>query len=55
MPAILRPVRKSKLAVCCAVDGLEEYLLIGFAYVHGMMDCSEWDMPQDGLRDFMLI
>jgi hypothetical protein len=55
MPAILRPLRKSKFASSLFPGDPEQYLLIGFAYVHGYMDCSKWDMPEGELESFILI
>ena len=55
MPAILRPMRQSKLASSELDNGPERYLLVGFAYVHGLMDCSKWPMQEDKLEDFILV
>jgi hypothetical protein len=55
MPAILRPLHKSKFAASHSPGDPEQCLLIGFAYVHGYMDCNAWDMPEDELENFILI
>lgn len=54
MPAILRPVRRSRFAVHETAEP-ERYLLIGFAYVHGFMDCSAWDMQEGQLQEFIIM
>jgi hypothetical protein len=56
MPAILRPVGQSPLSISSSSTSLRpRYLLIGFAYVEGYMDCGEWNMEENKLVDFVLV
>jgi hypothetical protein len=56
MPAIVRPVNKrDKVLGDRKLESDNVYLLVGFACIDGLMECSEWELQGNELENFCLI
>lgn len=56
MPAILRPVISSDQPPDAPEsESRSQYLLIGFAYIEGLMDCNDWNLQVKDIVAYSLI
>jgi hypothetical protein len=56
MPAVLRPIENGEVDRGSGNRGSDKmYLLVGFAYIEGLMDCNEWGLQEEELEVFCLI
>jgi hypothetical protein len=56
MPAILRPVKDGDKVINDRKLGCDAaYLLVGFAYIDGLMDCKDWNLQEHDMEEFCLV
>lgn len=55
MPVVLRPVKDCDRVLSGRKLESARYLLIGFAYIEGLMDCNDWKLQEANLAEFSIL